>query len=114
MYRDPSLLKMARGMHCLLQIPGICGRNPDTTVACHSNQLAHGKGRAIKAHDYMSVWGCATCHTWLDQGPALKAKKVQAFDAAHTRQIQAWKDAHLVGLSVASASKAVAAYEASL
>jgi predicted GNAT superfamily acetyltransferase len=37
-------------------------------VAAHSNQLAHGKGRGMKAPDYMVAALCFTCHSSVDQG----------------------------------------------
>lgn len=54
--RNPALLKLAQGKLCLLSIPKVCNGNPETTVAAHSNQLIHDKGKGIKAHDWASVW----------------------------------------------------------
>lgn len=90
-YRSPALLKLARGQKCLLlAVEGCQYHNGSTTVAAHSNQQKHGKGMGIKAHDYYTVWACAVCHTWLDQGKAPKAEKQRAFDAAHKRQVIEW------------------------
>lgn len=89
--RNKRLLDLARGKPCLLQIPGVCNGDPATTVAAHSNQLIHGKGRGRKAHDCYVVYACADCHFWFDQGPATKYRKIEAFNAAHKRQIDAWK-----------------------
>lgn len=90
-YRDKNLLKMARGKNCLLLANEVCQyHDTSTTVAAHSNQQKHGKGMGIKAHDYYTVWACANCHTWLDQGSDPKAEKIRAFDAAHVRQVEAW------------------------
>lgn len=91
-YRDANLLALARRQPCLLRVPGVCCADEGTTVACHSNWLEHGKGRGIKAHDFMSVWGCVACHTWLDQGGAEAEAKHSAFDAAYLRQIDAWRE----------------------
>lgn len=112
MYRDQSLLDMARGRPCLLRVPGVCCRNDETTVACHSNQLAHGKGRGLKAHDFMTVWGCVTCHAWLDQGSASRAEKVDAFELAHAAQLEAWDVLVKSGRrkEAETARKAIAAY----
>ncbi len=66
--RNPTLLNMAKGEPCLLRVPGVCNGDSDTTVAAHSNQSAHGKGKAMKAHDWASVWACSACHMWLDIG----------------------------------------------
>lgn len=82
---------MARGMPCLLQVPGVCSHDRATVVCCHSNLSIHGKAGARKADDHYSVWGCAACHRWLDQGPAPKAQKYSAFMAAHLRQVLEWR-----------------------
>lgn len=91
-FRDAALLSMAKDKPCLLQVPGVCCGDPQTTVACHSNRLGDGKGRAIKANDFMSVWGCRTCHAWLDQSKANKQEKSDVFDIAHAEQLQQWSE----------------------
>jgi len=91
MYRDPNLLKLAQGEKCLLQCHPYCsGDEGSTTVAAHSNQLIHGKGRGLKADDCMSVWACHRCHEWLDQGIESKQKKAKIFDNAWYKQVQEW------------------------
>jgi hypothetical protein len=89
-YRDPALLEMARGRPCLLLVPGVCNHRVDTTVACHSNLQAHGKAGARKADDCYSVWGCAACHSWLDQGRSPAEMKEAAFVLGLMHQQQAW------------------------
>lgn len=91
-YRDRNLLDLAQGQHCLMRLPGICNSDPDTTVAAHSNSSIHGKGGHIKASDVYSVWACARCHNWLDNSmSATRSDRELAFEAAHKRQIVAWK-----------------------
>lgn len=80
--RNPHLLKMSQGRQCVLGIPSVCVNDTSTTVACHSNQLKHGKGRGIKASDQYTVWGCVSCHQWLDQGSAPRDDKTMYFDFA--------------------------------
>lgn len=58
--------KAARGEACTLLIPGVCNGDPDTTVLCHSNALADGKGMGLKAPDTAACFGCAACHDVLD------------------------------------------------
>jgi len=89
--RNPALLEMARGMQCLLRVPGVCVGGTESTVACHSNLSVHGKAGARKADDCYTVWGCAACHRWLDQGPAPAAEKEVAFMTGHLRQVGAWR-----------------------
>jgi hypothetical protein len=61
----------------------ICGLE-GSTQACHSNQLRHGKGKGIKAHDWAIASLCYKCHHDIDQGN--KLTKEQRRDM--------WQDAH--------------------
>lgn len=90
MYRDRRLLDLARLQPCLLRVPGVCRNDHDTVVACHSNALAHGKGKGLKAHDFFTVWGCHACHTWLDSGRSSHEERACAFERAHERQVAHW------------------------
>lgn len=90
-HRNRRLLDLARGMPCLLQVPGVCNGRTDTTVACHSNFSIHGKAGARKADDIWSCWGCSACHHWLDQGPADALIKETAFLTAHLLQVIEWR-----------------------
>lgn len=58
--------KSARGQECALQIPGVCNRDPETVVLCHSNYLKDGKGMGLKAPDTAAAFGCSACHDVLD------------------------------------------------
>lgn len=58
--------KAARGQDCTLRIPGVCNRDPETVVLCHSNALADGKGMGLKAPDTEACFGCSSCHDVLD------------------------------------------------
>lgn len=89
--RNAHLRDMARGMPCLLRVPGVCTQDRATVVCCHSNLSIHGKAGARKADDHYSVWGCAACHQWLDRGPAPRAQKVATFMAAHLAQVLEWR-----------------------
>jgi hypothetical protein len=90
-HRNAHLRDMARGMPCLLRVPGVCSHDRATVVCCHSNLSIHGKAGARKADDHYSVWGCAACHQWLDRGPAPRAQKFSAFMAAHLAQVLEWR-----------------------
>lgn len=90
-YEDKALTDMAKDRPCLLMVPAVCNHRQDTTVACHSNLSIHGKGVARKADDTYTVWGCFSCHYWLDHGKARAEDKEPAFMAAHARQVLAWR-----------------------
>jgi hypothetical protein len=58
--------KAARGQDCTIQLEGVCNRDPATSVLCHSNALADGKGMGLKAPDTAAAIGCSACHDVLD------------------------------------------------
>lgn len=58
--------RAARGRDCTLMLLGVCNRDPATTVLCHSNRLADGKGMGLKAPDSAACFGCSNCHDVLD------------------------------------------------
>lgn len=63
-YRNQKLLDFAKkAPHCM----NIACKAPNNgqIVACHSNQLKHGKGKGIKAHD-IPAYGCNVCHDKID------------------------------------------------
>lgn len=91
-WRSLAYRAMAKDKPCMLALPGICCRDWSTTVLAHSNRGADGKGGAIKACDSRAVWACATCHAWLDQGPAPAAQKEAAWEAAFARQLLALEE----------------------
>lgn len=77
-----------RGEPCYLLIPGAPSHDLDTVVDCHSNQLKHGKGGAIKAADEKTVPGCAWCHHAIDQGNWLtKEQRRDYWDDAYRRWV---------------------------
>jgi hypothetical protein len=79
-----------RGEECTLRIPGVCNRDPATTVLCHSNRLADGKGMGLKAPDSAACFACHACHDVLDGRRPLPANLTReqlnaGFDAAVVR-----------------------------
>jgi len=90
MFRSRRLLDAARGQSCQIRIPGICNGNSETVVAAHSNQLMHGKGLGIKAHDCFAAWACSSCHAEIDQGSKLsRQEKHEYWQAGFERTILA-------------------------
>ena len=69
---NPHLRDMAKKYGCNLRMTSLCrGSDTSTTVLCHSNWAEHNKGKAMKAHDFYGVYGCAVCHDALDAGYTL-------------------------------------------
>ena len=84
-FRSERLLKACRDLSCQN-----CGAEDGTVVAAHSNQLAHGKGRGMKAPDYMVAALCFRCHSEVDQGRELsRDERREIWDAAWRKTIAA-------------------------
>ena len=61
-----NLRKMARGRDCMVRLPGICNRNPETTVLAHYRM--HGlSGIGLKSNDLFGAWACSSCHDEIDR-----------------------------------------------
>lgn len=81
--RSPALIKACREIPCQH-----CGCQDGTVVAAHSNELAHGKGRSVKASDEFVASLCFRCHEDIDQGSRLrKAERQAIWRAAHGRTV---------------------------
>lgn len=63
--RSTPIRRAARGQDCTLRL-AVCNFDPDTTVLCHSNFLADGKGMGLKAPDTAAAFCCSACHDVLD------------------------------------------------
>ena len=63
--KSKKIRDSARGEDCSFRFPGICSFDPDKTVFCHINTKY--KGTALKSPDLFGAYGCAECHTALDQ-----------------------------------------------
>lgn len=56
--RSRKLLDLAREAPCFLELGPCFGQ----VVACHSDQLADGRGVGHKSADCLAVPGCVDCH----------------------------------------------------
>lgn len=82
--RRRDILDLARGECCQW-----CGRQDDTVVAAHANQLKYGKGLGLKAYDEAIAFLCSVCHAELDQGRWLsKEQRRLLWDTAHHRTLK--------------------------
>ncbi len=89
-YRDKELLELHRGRECYLQVPGVCRRNFETVVPCHSpfGEDRHG---SQKADDWCAVPGCMDCHDFLDNRTYVNVpryEKLAVFNAALKKWIK--------------------------
>lgn len=91
-YRSPKLLKAAHGRPCVL----CC--SVGTTVAAHSNSLAHGRGAYHKAPDYYSAYLCQRCHDEVDgrAGKLTKEEKREKWLSAWVRTVAIWFEEGIV------------------
>lgn len=60
-----NLRNYARGMPCMIRMPGVCNGDPDTTVLCHL-RMSGISGMGMKANDLLGAWGCSACHKYVD------------------------------------------------
>ena len=82
-YRNERLLKAVRGLPC-----AHCGLEDETVCAAHSNELAHGKGRGLKAPDWRIAALCLKCHWELDQGHKLsREERQEMWTKAHQKTL---------------------------
>ena len=84
-YRNRKLLDLAhRVQDCQFRITGHCeGFSVYGCEPAHSNQIRHGKGTGLKAHDYCHVAACRSCHDVYDgRAPSslTKAEKTEYFE----------------------------------
>lgn len=85
-------MKAASGRPCVL-----CGAR-GTTVAAHSNSLAHGRGAFHKAPDYYIAYVCQRCHDEIDgrAGKFSKEEKRERWISAFIRTVAIWFEEGLV------------------
>ena len=85
-FRSHKLLKAANGRPCVL-----CS-SVGTTVAAHSNSLAHGRGIGHKAPDYYVAYLCQRCHDRCDgrSGGLSKVEKRELWLSAWVRTVAIW------------------------
>lgn len=63
--KTSKIRQSAKGEECTLRFEG-CLYTTETTVLCHSNLLADGRGMGIKSPDLRAAYGCFHCHNILD------------------------------------------------
>jgi len=76
-----------------------CGKaNWDGHQLClaHSNRLADGKGRGLKATDESGAILCTACHAFVDGGGITREAMQAAHTRAHVRTLAWWKAKGLI------------------
>ncbi len=81
-HRSNKLRESARDETCVY-----CGIQDGTVVWCHSNEGAHGKGGALKAHDLLGNYLCAVCHRMYDTGPWTREEKHAFFRECYPKSM---------------------------
>jgi hypothetical protein len=64
--KSTPIRQSAKNEECTIRLPMVCNYDPATTVLCHSNELADGKGMGLKAPDTAAAYGCSACHDVVD------------------------------------------------
>lgn len=64
--KSTPIRKSAKGEECTIRLPYVCNYDTATTVLCHSNELADGKGMGLKSPDSKAAYGCSACHDVID------------------------------------------------
>ena len=65
--RKHPLRAEAKGRECQIRIPGVCNKNPETTVLAHlNNKGLFGVGVGQKVPDIFGAWACSACHNVVD------------------------------------------------
>ena len=76
----------ARGQECLVRIPGVCNRNPETVVLAHLG----GGGMALKKRDIHGAFCCSSCHDEIDRRTRLFDKDYA--ELAHRQGVERTQD----------------------
>ena len=81
-----KLRESARGQECLVRIPGVCNRNPETVVLAHLN----GGGMGMKTHDLHGAFCCSDCHDEIDRRTRITDKDYA--ELAHRQGVERTQD----------------------
>lgn len=90
-YRNRDLLDLAYAIPCQFNLT--CCEGGDSGEPAHSNQIRHGKGGSIKAHDIFFAAGCRSCHREIDQGNNMtRQEKFDAWQRAYeSTMLELWR-----------------------
>ena len=69
-----KVTESARGEHCWIRLPNICG-NPETVVFAHYREIALGAGVGTKGKYHFGAPACSSCHDELDRRTTKKERE---------------------------------------
>jgi hypothetical protein len=62
-----NLRQLARGQDCMIRLPNVCNRDPETTVLAHFRMIGlSGMGHKPRQNDIWGAWACSACHAYVD------------------------------------------------
>ena len=85
-----KIRESAEGVPFQIRMIDICNHDPRTTVWCHANGSAAGKGSGMKSHDLLGAYGCSACHDVYDRRKNTDTPRVEvenAFWEGHARSL---------------------------
>jgi hypothetical protein len=99
-YRNAKIRDSARGKDCLMLLPGICLRDPATTIWSHYRGSAGGKARGLKADDLCGCYACTACDAVYDgQRPRPRGMSIEYVELSwHVGHIKSIVILHADGL----------------
>jgi hypothetical protein len=62
-----KITESAKDEICCIRLAGVCRFDRSTTVWCHANGSAAGKGVGMKSNDLLGAYGCSACHDVVDR-----------------------------------------------
>lgn len=101
--RSQALRESARKRQCTARIPGVCNRNPETSVLAHS-PIANG-GMATKGNDSDGAIVCSECHDCIDgrsHHGVPRAEMLDCWIRARQETQQMWHDLGLIEIKGAA------------
>lgn len=93
-----KLRDSAKGQECTFAIPGICNRDPATTVLCHVP--SEWKGVGNKSPDWSAAFGCSSCHEAIDRHRLPRVEEEFYLRRALQRTWAIWIEKGLIFLPV--------------
>lgn len=75
-WRLKKWTQAAKDQPCSMKIPGVCNRNPETTVFAHNN----GGGMGTKVDDWNGADMCSACHDVFDGKVKSSFSKLDLYD----------------------------------